>query len=535
MWRPVAGLLALALVAASCAPPSRSPPQPPETESAEPSVPEAVTGAATVSPAACRVGPDGGPVLGDRGIGGTGAVAGSTRTADRGIGGTGAASGATAVQSADRGIGGTGTPAGGTQSADRGIGGTGIIGVVTGFASVCLDGREVALDDAVHVLVDGEPAPAAALRAGQLAAIEATGPAAALQARSVAVRHEVSGPVEAVEVGGTLRVAGQRVAVSGETWGEHAPRPGEWVAVSGLRRPDGVIAATRIDPRPPGSDLVTVHGVLLAGPDRALRIGALEVRPAPGIPVAAPGQSVTAFGHYRDGGVLLAEGVTPDVLAEDPVAYFGGGVGVVVLEAYASVGGDGRLRLGRGREFPASPNLGPFAPDRRAIAEFERREDGAFVVTAVREESGGRVGGRDGTGVPPGAAQGSAPRPGPGGSPRGQAPSASAPSRAFELAPVPDRSFDAGGPGFGGAGSGPGTTGDAPRGGRFNAGPPGAGPPGFGPPGPAARHRPARLRFGPGWPRPRRGWRPEPLTSPEAREEGGAAGRGIPALMRNSL
>ena len=441
MLRPVAGLLALALLAASCA--SRPTP---ETESAAHPAPEAVIGAATVSPAACRVGPDGGPVLGDRGIGGTG------------------------------------TPAGGTQSADRGIGGTGIIGVVTGFASMCLDGREVALGDAVPVLVDGEPAPAAALRAGQLAAIEATGPAAALQARSVAVRHEVSGPVEAVEASGTLRVAGQRVTVSGETWGERAPRPGEWVAVSGLCRPDGVIAATRIDPRPPGG-LVTAHGLLLAGPDGVLRIDALEVRPAPGIPVPAPGQYVTAFGHYRDGGVLLAESVTLDVLAEDPVTYFGGDVGVVVLEAYASVGGDGRLRLGRGRDLPASPDLGPFAPGRRAIIELERRRNGAFVATAARQEGG----------VPSGVTPELAPRPGPGGGgpgsgagpdgrPYRQAPSA-APSRPFDPAPVPDRSFDIGRPGAGGSGSGPGTPGEAPRGGRFSASPPGAAPPGASPPG----------------------------------------------------
>jgi hypothetical protein len=470
MRRPMAGLLALALLAASC---SSTPP--PEKAGTGIPAPGAAAGTATVSPVACRVGPDDGPVLGDRGIGGTGAASGSTRTADRGIGGTGAASGA-------------------ARSADRGIGGTGIIGVVTGFASVCLDGREVGLGDTVPVSVDGEPASAAALRAGQLAAVGASGPGTALQARSVAVRHEVSGPVEAIEADSTLRVAGQRVAASGDTWGERAPRPGEWVAVSGLRRADGVIVATRIDRRAPGG-LVTVHGLLLAGPDGTLRIGDLEVRPAAGIPVAAPGQYATAFGRYRDGGVLLAEDVAPDVLAENPAAYFGGSVGVVIVEAYASIG-EGRVRFGHGREFPASPNLGPFAPG-RAIVELERRGAGAFVATAVREGGSGRLGGRGGAGLQPGGVPGSVPRSGPAGgpigargglgpgsgpdaSPRGQAPSVPAPSRAFEPAPVPNRSFDLGRPGFGGSGSRPGTGGAA-RGNRSNAGPSGTGQPGFRP------------------------------------------------------
>src|SRR5579875_1068294 len=66
------------------------------------------------SPAMCRVGPDGGPLVSDRGIGGTGAPVSGSAVADRGIGGTGAP----------------------TQFAERGLGGTGIIGVVTGFASV---------------------------------------------------------------------------------------------------------------------------------------------------------------------------------------------------------------------------------------------------------------------------------------------------------------------------------------------------------------------------------------------------------------
>ena len=74
---------------------------------------------------------------------------------DRGIGGTGAAS--KGPQWSDRGIGGTGGASQPTRSADRGIGGTGIIGIITGFASVCLDGVEVHLDAVTPVYVNGNP------------------------------------------------------------------------------------------------------------------------------------------------------------------------------------------------------------------------------------------------------------------------------------------------------------------------------------------------------------------------------------------
>ncbi|MBV8397362.1 MAG: hypothetical protein JOZ17_01325, partial [Acetobacteraceae bacterium] len=103
-----AGLLAILLLAvSSCArPEAHRPPTPPQSGEATHEV--------------CRVGPDGGPLLSDRGIGGTGAAFKvPPAVADRGIGGTGAAF----------------AP---SNWADRGIGGTGIIGVITGFASVCL-------------------------------------------------------------------------------------------------------------------------------------------------------------------------------------------------------------------------------------------------------------------------------------------------------------------------------------------------------------------------------------------------------------
>jgi hypothetical protein len=99
------------------------------------------------------------------GIGGTGA------RAEGGIGGTGAR--------AEGGIGGTGA------RADGGVGGTGIVGTITGFASVCVNGLEVHYDANTPVTVDGRAAPAGELAIGQVVSAEAEVTQSGLRARGI--------------------------------------------------------------------------------------------------------------------------------------------------------------------------------------------------------------------------------------------------------------------------------------------------------------------------------------------------------------
>lgn len=306
-------------------------------------------------PGLCRLGPDDGPPLADRGIGGAGAP--------------------TAI--ADRGIGGTGAP---LRIADRGIGGTGIVAVITGFASICLGGVEVALDPGVPVTRDGQTIPAADLRAGQLAIVEASGAGAALSARSVHVRQEVSGPVEAVGTDGSLRVAGQPVQITPTTFGDRRLLVGQWVGVSGLRGPDGVVQATRLDLRAPGEVLVRGQAVLTDG--RA-RIGGLELRP---VQPMETGGFVTAIGRYR-GGSLAEARVEPDRLAADPGAAFPATTRRILVESYA-MAGQGGLRLGPGAVVPAAGGLGGAAPQ-RAVVELQRQPGGGVRATGWRPEGPG--------------------------------------------------------------------------------------------------------------------------------------------------
>jgi hypothetical protein len=337
-----------------------------------PGSPEAPPAAApsAAQPGLCRIGPDGGPPVlaeGERGIGGTGVLADAV-----------------------------------APEGERGIGGTGIVGVVTGFASICVNGLHVAYDPAIPVdFADGVATPAA-LRVGQVVVVRAEGPEGALRARRIAVRHELAGLVEAVEEG-AIRVAGQRVSTAGAWPAGRAWAVGDAVLVSGLWAPDGSLTATRIDPRPAGGESL-VMGRLTRGPGGP-RIGNLRLRPAPGLALPPDGP-VVARGRVADG-VLLADSVEPDRLMRDPPAFLG--TARVLMEAQVGFGG-GRMLLGPGLSVSAGPGMGPGLAGRRVV-ELRGGAGGSLSASGLR-------GGMD----LPGA--------GPARAPRG------------ERAPVPDRRFE---------------------------------------------------------------------------------------------
>jgi hypothetical protein len=268
--------------------------------------------------------------------------------------------------------------------AERGIGGTGIVGVITAFGSVWVDGVEVEVPVDTPIDADGRQMGLEDLRLGQIAVIAAVDAGGGLTASSLSIRHEVSGPVEAVEDGGALMiVAGQRVVLSETAVGDVAARRGDWVAVSGIRQPGGDIVATRIDKRPPG--LVTVHGSL-ASSGSSLRIGRLGLEGD----VPADVTAVSVSGRY-DGGVLTAEAVVPDLLVTDPGAHFGDDVDRLLIETYVRAV-DGLLQVNGGlltvSAGPAVGGIGGGSAPIRAVVEFVRDTDGAYQATGVRVADG---------------------------------------------------------------------------------------------------------------------------------------------------
>ena len=248
---------------------------------------------------------------------------------------------------------------------DRGIGGTGIVGTITGFASVCVDRVEVGFDESAPVLVDGVARSADALRAGQVAVIAAEATPSGLRARSVAVRHEVVGPVDATGPDG-LTVAGQRVR-------SDLPLPGlgSWVAVSGLRDPEGTIHASRIDPAPAG--IVTLSGPLVRDGGNS-RIGRLRLLGA-GAMVEA-GTPVTVLGRLHDGLLVLSTLTVEAVLPDRPeLRRF-------LLEAYARREGN-TLLLAPGLRAAFGPGFVPPPPERRAVLMLDVGMRGSLVATGT--------------------------------------------------------------------------------------------------------------------------------------------------------
>ncbi|MDA9531756.1 DUF5666 domain-containing protein [Bradyrhizobium sp. CCBAU 25338] len=345
----------------------------------------------------------------------------------------------------DQGIGGTGI----TRGDDHGIGGTGIVGVIQRFGSIYVNGERITYASDVPVRIDGEAASPRALRIGQLVRVVAIRQAdGTLVTRNITVASEVSGPIEQVK-GNELTVLGQKIFA-----GDKASklRTGTQVAVYGLRRTDGVIVASLVEPRRNAAARVT--GLVERGPD-GLRIGGLKLR---GVDPLLVGQRVQIEGRASQGAMQAARTRIDDF--SDLV-----GASRLSIEAYVQRAGS-NLQLGSGLIARDGSRFGPAAGEARMVVNgvFDRSR-------GLQLDSAQAVGQFPGS---PGQAPGGAGHPGrsPGGSilhpDRGTTPGGGQP----------------GAPGAPAPGAGPGgPSGSAPTGPSGPSGPGGLGAPG-GPMGP---------------------------------------------------
>lgn len=172
------------------------------------------------------------------------ATAAETNVCNAGIGGTGVQQdgiGGTGVQ-ANSGVGGTGA------QANSGVGGTGIIGVITGFASICVNGLEVHYDSQTYVDVDGAAASIDALNIGQLVAIESSNKGNQLRAQRVSVSHIMIGRIEKVDAAqNTVQIMGQTIRLGSNTIGGADLKVNQIVKVSGLVTANNLVHAMRFD------------------------------------------------------------------------------------------------------------------------------------------------------------------------------------------------------------------------------------------------------------------------------------------------
>ena len=193
--------------------------------------------------------------------------------ADRGIGGTG--------KMVDRGMGGTG------KVTDKGLGGTGVVGVITGFGSICVNGVEIFYDDKTAVEMDGHAVEPGALKLGQVAAVFSRSGKHGLEAGIIVVNHALVGAIEAVDTEKrTLRVLGVTVdvpadAIVADASGKRASlsdlKAGDSVAVSGLWKPNDHVDAARIDPSDRRDDRVSATGLIRRQESRRFVLSGIPV------------------------------------------------------------------------------------------------------------------------------------------------------------------------------------------------------------------------------------------------------------------
>jgi len=257
------------------------------------------------------------------------------------------------------GIGGTGTPAlqpgiGGTGEPSKtppGIGGTGIIGTITGFGSIFVNGYEVEYQADLPISLKGQTVTPDALRVGQVVAIEATGEGERLTARNISVRHEVAGPIEWVDRdAGRAGVLGQTVEIPNEVIVDDASRTisiddlkvGDRIDVSGLRRGDGVIAASRVDKVRQDSPAL-IRGTVSAVDDKGFVVNGVRVES----PVNARAFKVAVNQPVEVIGVPVSGRLGARKIHSVSARPFGGRIKRLSVEGYARQPRGAGLTIGR--------------------------------------------------------------------------------------------------------------------------------------------------------------------------------------------
>jgi len=293
----------------------------------------------------------------------------------------------------DQGIGGTGAPFH-AHNVDQGLGGTGLAGTIEGFGSLFVNGVEVALPRHSTVLFDGQPARIDALRVGHVVRLYAEHRGGGLWTSAIEATSEVVGPVDRVG-DRSLTVLGQSVLIGGRDE-ETSLRPGEWVAVHGLRQLDQSIVASRIERVAPG--VARLAGLLRRDGSGVTKIGGLELRNAPDDLL---GRGALFAGRFADG-ALQVECAVSEIKRLAPLGPR------LLIEAYVQREG-GEVDVGSGLRVQASAQMmgALTAFEQRALLSLDFSAEHGFVVENLTPHKAPRYSGAGlGSNGPPGPGMG---------------------------------------------------------------------------------------------------------------------------------
>jgi len=229
-------------------------------------------------------------IHGSSGIGGTG-----TPIHNSPIGGTG-------IIALISGIGGTGKPIQ-KNGNGSGIGGTGqqagvVIGTITGFGSICVNGIEIHYSSSTPLQSDGQVINQDKLAIGQVVAVGVSGFGNEVTAKEMHIIHAVTGPISSIDfIKGQMTVLGQIVKLPIKT--SSLPRSstiqvGNFVAVSGLRDLSGTIVASRVN-KITTKPIASLRGIISHSSKNSFTIQGIKI--ASPLPTGiTKGQNITVSG-----------------------------------------------------------------------------------------------------------------------------------------------------------------------------------------------------------------------------------------------
>jgi hypothetical protein len=199
------------------------------------------------------------------------------------------------------------------------------------------------------VEVDGQRTTTAPLAVGQVVEVIAGGTGSEVLAQHISVSHLVSGPITRIDAQrNAIEVIGQPVQLSpatraGDIDGEYSAvatafRLNSYVQVSGMRRADGVVMASRVT----GSEareLVQLTGAVTRLESGTLTIAGTRVRTDDRVQPSI-GDEVRVIGRW-DGSAILAQAIEPI-----PRVPFDGRVRRIDIEGYVRRAAAGQLQVG---------------------------------------------------------------------------------------------------------------------------------------------------------------------------------------------
>ena len=296
---------------------------------------------------------------GGSGVGGTGHSGDSSE--DSGVGGTGV------IYRHGSGTGGTGSPlnmdgqVSKTSDNGSGVGGIGlnpdtpldiVVGKITGFASICVNGVEIHYAKSTPVDIEGKGVSATSdLRIGQTVIAHVSGMGNEVNANTINVVYPVIGPVSGLNIdNGRIEVLGQPVVLSSDLI-PHIKnvKLGEFVRVSGFAKSNGDIIATRVDVSKPVTPIV--KGVVTQINENSFKINNLTIE-SNDVAAVTVGSRVQISGNPTGVGRTLVE----PIVQENSGLVLNAGVAISV-EGFVSANSQNPSIIVGGQQIPISQSL----------------------------------------------------------------------------------------------------------------------------------------------------------------------------------